>query len=387
MLKLHFAYVGKPVTCNVVKPFLPTLFEPALEVSIPTPITVHLDSCRQCSEELETIRKLNLNHEQLRQLCSLFAERPTGNNMSVAKKLQDALNNIAERPESEIVTIYQIDESAKTTVGSESDDIYAGFPIKVEVASHEDEVRTGSSTFVVDFGASLKHRISAMNLRPVFRAAVAAAAVILIGTALLLNTPSAKALTIDEIYNAIAKIRNVYVAKFAADEDEPALERWVSRTSGIYMTKTKKELVLWDVGNSVKKTTEMATGVSETIILADDIVIGMEEKLRGSLGLMPFYDISEVPEGAEWVRVSEGELESVAAGTEVYDLIWAEKLSDETDVSKKWRFFVGAATNVPQKTEVYVQLPGEEEYTLETAMTVRYLSDGEMEEAIKGGSL
>jgi hypothetical protein len=226
-----------------------------------------------------------------------------------------------------------------------------------------------------------------MNLRPVFRAAVAAAAVILIGTALLLNTPSAKALTIDEIYNAIAKIRNVYVAKFAADEDEPALERWVSRTSGIYMTKTKKELVLWDVGNSVKKTTEMATGVSETIILADDIVIGMEEKLRGSLGLMPFYDISEVPEGAEWVRVSEGELESVAAGTEVYDLIWAEKLSDETDVSKKWRFFVGAATNVPQKTEVYVQLPGEEEYTLETAMTVRYLSDGEMEEAIKGGSL
>ncbi|MHC4890471.1 MAG: hypothetical protein ACYTEO_13525, partial [Planctomycetota bacterium] len=29
MLKLHFAYIGKPVTCNIAKPFLPSLLDPA----------------------------------------------------------------------------------------------------------------------------------------------------------------------------------------------------------------------------------------------------------------------------------------------------------------------------------------------------------------------
>jgi hypothetical protein len=82
--------------------------------------------------------------------------------------------------------------------------------------------------------------------------------------------------------------------------------------------------------------------------------------------------------------VSEGGLESVAAGTEVYDLRWAAKLGDERVVSKKWRFFVDVETNVPQKIEVSARLPGGEGYTLEITMTVQYLSDGEMEDVIRG---
>jgi hypothetical protein len=68
-------------------------------------------------------------------------------------------------------------------------------------------------------------------------------------------------------------------------------------------------------------------------------------------------------------------------------LKWAAKLADERVVSKKWRFFVDAETNVPERIEAYAQIPGEEGYTLEMTMTARYLSDGEMEEAIKGSSL
>jgi hypothetical protein len=52
MLRLHFAYIGKRVTCRTVRPFLPSLLEPSLEVRIPTPITAHLDNCRQCAEDL-----------------------------------------------------------------------------------------------------------------------------------------------------------------------------------------------------------------------------------------------------------------------------------------------------------------------------------------------
>jgi hypothetical protein len=380
LLKLHFAYIGEIVGCETVKPFLPSLSDPALEIGIPTPITMHLDKCRWCSEDLERIRELKLDRKQLGQLCDLFAGGDMEDNVPEAGKLRSVVDNIVKRPESEIVTIYKIDESAEAEAG-EADGTYAGYPIRVEEANPEGPVS------VVDFGEALKRRISGVNLRPFVRVAAAAAAVILIGAALLLNTPTAKAITIGEVYNAIAKIRNVYIAKFGSGKEEPGQELWVSRTSKVYMTKAAGELVLWDIRNGVRKSRAEGSGSTETTRLIDDVIADMEGKIGGSLGLVPFYDVSEVPDGAEWVHVSEGEPESVAAGAEVYDLTWAAQPADERVVSKKWRFFVDDETNLPQEIEVYVQLPGEEGYTLETTMTVRYLSDGEMEAVIRGNSL
>ncbi len=381
LLKLHFAYIEERVSCETVKPFLPSLSEPDLEIRIPTPITMHLDRCRWCSEDLERIRELNLDREQLGQLCDLFAGGGMEDNVPEVKSMESVAHKIITRPESEIVTIYQIDESAKAEAGGEADGAYAGYPIRVEEANPEGPVS------VVDFGEALRRRISAVSLRPFVRVAAVAAAVILIGAALLLNTPAAKAITIGEVYNSIAKIRNVYVANFAPHKREPTQELWVSRTSKVYMTKAAGELVLWDIRNGVRKTKAAASRPTEITRLGDDVIADMEGEIGGTLGLVPFYDVSEVPEGAEWVHVSEGEPASVAAGTEVYDLKWAAKLADERVVSKKWRYFVDAETRVPQKIEVYVQLPGEEGYTLETVVTVQYLSDDEMEEAIKGSSL
>jgi hypothetical protein len=46
ILGLHFAYIGKSVTCSTVKPFLTSLAVPALEISIPTRIcTLLKNSC------------------------------------------------------------------------------------------------------------------------------------------------------------------------------------------------------------------------------------------------------------------------------------------------------------------------------------------------------
>ncbi|MHC4911657.1 MAG: hypothetical protein ACYTE5_01480, partial [Planctomycetota bacterium] len=35
LLKLHFAYIGEIMGCETVKPFLPSLSDPALEIGIP----------------------------------------------------------------------------------------------------------------------------------------------------------------------------------------------------------------------------------------------------------------------------------------------------------------------------------------------------------------
>lgn len=486
MLKLHFAYIGKPVTCKTVRPFLPGLLDPALEIRIPTPITAHLDNCPQCAEELETIRSLNLNRKQLCRFSQFLAEKPADDSvgcsqarvaiLSIAlmtfretnsavlkhlctcpncrkalyqyresvrtdllhkekaprefpceevsatdifdyclpygidpaanqyakfrksltshlsgcpvclgkiQELHNTLYGIAERLESEVVTIYRIDKSAKAQVASESDDLYAGFPIRVEIASRKDKVDVEQPESTINFTAALKRKVSAMNLKPLVKIGVAVAAVILIGLALLLNTPTAKAITINQIYKAIEKVKkNVYISSFVPDKTEPTQERWISRTLNIYMTKTGAQWVLWNIDNGLRKSRDSHIGVTETIPLTDDSVSSVEREMSGSLGLMPFYDISEIPEDAEWRQVDDENLE-VNRGIEVHDLEWAQKMYDGSAKFRKWRVFADAKTSLPQKAEWYARFADDAEFVLETVKVVEYLDESEIQAVIK----
>jgi hypothetical protein len=488
MLKLHFVYIGKPVTCEIVRPFLPGFLEPALEIRIPTPITTHLDNCRLCSEDLETMRTLNLNHNQLHRLSQLFAEElpedPTEHSgmveivKSVAvmdfaditaeelkhlckcptcrallyeerqkrcdslpeyvqspefqcesvsasdifdyvvpyginpaddryakfreslashlrrcpvctvkmQELHNTLYGIAERPESEVVTMYHIDDSAKTEILSESDDLYAGFPIRVEVKTREDRVKAKRLAPTVNFTTALKQKLATKSLKLVVKAGVAAAAVILVTVALLLNTPTATAITLGSIYNALEKVQNVYISSFAPDKTEPIQERWVSQTSNIYMTKTGKLLVLWDLTNKLRKIKQLGIDSVEITPMYDDLIPSIEKNITGSLGLMPFYEMSEVPEGAEWSRVTDEGVKTAGRGTGVYDLTWVEKTYGGSEVFKKWRFFVDLRTNLVQRIEIYRKRRAEGEYTLLSVKMVKYLRESEMNTVIKEAS-
>jgi len=486
MLKLHFAYIGKPITCNIVKPFLPCLLDPALKIRIPTPIIAHLHNCHQCSEDLDIIRRLNLNRKQLCRLSQLFAEErvkydfpcteaydailrfasmdfretnekvlkhlctcsycrkllytyreaackeclrtksgqefpcdkvsasdifdyvvPYGidpandqytkfhksftshaatcpNCLAKMQQLHKTIYSIVERPDSDIVTVYHIDESAKAESRSESDDIYAGFPIRVETVNREVEVNTGRSASTIASGAVLKQKVSAMNLKSLAKTAVAAAAVALIAVALFLSTQTARAVTISQIYKAIEKVKNVHISRLVPDRtEEPIQERWVSRTLNIYMIKSGERLVLIDIPNGVRKIKQLDTAIIDTEPLTNDDFADVEKKIRGSLGLTPFYDISEVPPDSKWSRITDDGLEGVSEGIEVYDLTWVEEKQIGFVVFRKWRFFVDLETNLPQKTEFYEKAPVDSEYTLTSIIVVEYLSSSEILAFIK----
>ena len=486
ILGLHFAYIGRPVTCNIVKPFLPCLSDPALEIRIPTPITAHLDNCRQCREDLETLRSLNLSRKQLRRLSQLFAEKPTEDVVNCLQaqvviqsivemdfrqtgaevlkhlcvcpdcrellyqhrqkvyeqllhsnmiqkrfscedvsttdifdyclpygidpaddqyaefreaftshasicptclgkmqELHKTVYAIVERPESETATICTIDKSAKAKAVGKSGDLYTGFPIKVEVAGRQEQAKAKASTEIIDFTTALRRRVSAVNLRPLLKPAVAIAAVILIASVLLLNTSTAGAITIEQVYKAIEKIKDVYIAKFAPDRLKPKQEKWVSRTLNIYMTKTGKQLVLWDLPNEVRKAKQLDTVVTETIPLTAVSVADVEKRMTGSLGLTPFYDISDVPQDAQWNRVTGEGLKIADKGVEVYDLTWVEEKYGAVMVFSKWRVFVDPKTNLPYRTEFYRKLPNSSEYILESTNVVEYLDDSEMQAVLE----
>jgi len=490
MLKLHFAYIGKPVTCNIVKPFLPTLLDQASAMSIPTPIVTHLCNCPKCSEDLDMIRCLNLNRKQLCRLSQLFAEKSAESNIACSKAqnaipsvasmvfsetnsevlkhlckcpvcrgllykerqricdslpeytkspefpcesvsttdifdyvvpygldpasdqyakfrksftshvvtcpnclakmqtLHDTVYYIVERPESEVATIYNIEESTGVGVTSESNDIYAGFPISVEVVNREDEVNAGQPASTIGFRGALKQKVSAMNLKPLVKAAIVTAAVISIAAALFFNMPAAKAVTIDQIYKALEKVKNVYISSFVPDKEEPIQEQWVSRTFKIQQIKTKKESVLWDLPNRVRRTKYLDTDLIGTKPLSDGKIAEIEKRISGYWGLMPFSNMSDRPDDAKWSRVTGDDLKGagVTEGIRVYDLMWLEKAYDGSVTFRKWRFFVEPETNLLQKTEYYEKLPADSEYTLYLVMVVEYLSDSEMQVVIEEAS-
>jgi hypothetical protein len=485
MLKLHFAYVGKTVTCQTARPFLPTLLDHALEIGIPTPITAHLDNCKECSEDLETIRMLNLSRKQLRQLSQLFTDKSAGSSISCAdaqnaipsvvsmmfseidsevlkhicacpdcrellyqrremvlrglqktslvkdkfpcekvsardffdyavpyeidpvndqyakfresltshlrtcptclvkmQELHKTIYGICERPESEVVTVYHVDESAKAQAREPSNIPYAGFPVRVDISRRE-EVKDDSLLPAVNFDAALRRKAWVTNLKPLFKSALAAAAVISIVALLLLNAPVAKAVTLSQIYKAVEGIKNVYVAKFAPDKTKPIQEIWASQTLRIYVTKTGEELTLWDIRNGVVKMKRPDAREVETTQLSVENIADIESKVNGHLGLVPFTQMSEIPADAQWSRVIDNSLEAASGETEIYDLVWPEASCGNSVVFKKWRFFVNPQTNLPRRTEFSEKLSTDNDYVLESMNIIEYLGDTDAQLVLK----
>jgi hypothetical protein len=311
--------------------------------------------------------------------------RTCPNCLAKMQELHKTVYGIVERPESEVITVYHIDESAKAKAVSETEELYAGFPIRVDVKQREEEAKAEQLVPAIDFAATLKQKVSVKKLKPLFKTAVAAAAVILIALVLFRNIPTARAVTLERIYEAIEKVKNVHIASFVPGKTRPTQERWVSRTANTYLLKTEKESVLWDIGKGVRKSKQVDTAVTETVPLTAVSIADAEEKITGSLGLMPFYDISDVPKDAEWSRVDDKSVDTTE-GTEVYDLKWIRKALDGSQVFKKWRVFADSETNLPQRIEWYKKSAADSEYTLSSAMEVEYLSDSEMQEVIKEAS-
>ena len=75
-LARHFSLLGAKVSCRDVRSFLPTLLDRRLKIRIPTPVTVHIDSCCQCHKDLSSLSKLNLEPEQLMRLSNFYS-RPS----------------------------------------------------------------------------------------------------------------------------------------------------------------------------------------------------------------------------------------------------------------------------------------------------------------------
>lgn len=483
LLKLHFTYIGDPVQCNIVKPFLSSLADPVLRIRIPTPITRHIEKCQACSDALTSVRELHLTHTQLCRLGRLMADDPAESTVSCAQaqeaipavasmafqqidpeilkhvclcpncrrqlylrreanrqkllrssktpqdkssceticasdiydctfpygldpagdrfvesrkaiiahvqncptclakmqELHQTVSGIAERPDSGVVTVFHLDEPAQAQPIGGSVEITAAAPARIEENNvHEQGTRT------IDFATMLKRIVSMPSTKRLLKSGLAAA-VILIGLALMLNAPAAKAVTVESIYNAIEKVRSVYIANFTDSQKEPISERWVSDGLRIHLAKKGSLWVLSDIGSSVRRSKDSRTGLSEAVRLNEDDLAGVKEAMSRTLDFMPFQKRTDIPADARWDRVTDVAVQSEVPGTEVYDLTWTDSTSTSV-IHYKWRAFVDPRTNLPLRSELYEKRSVESEYRLSAVRQIRYVTDAEIEAVIAGVS-
>jgi hypothetical protein len=479
-LRLHFAFTGAQVTCNTVKPFLPSLAIPALEVGVPTPITVHLDQCQQCANDLEVIRELNLTHKQLCRLSQIFADKSDEGTVSCSKaqahilpvvamtfrktsaealkhvcicpdcreqvyqyretarieltpneagqkefsceavsatdifdycfpygldpandqyakfresltshlcgcpmclskmqQLHETVYDIAERPDSEVVTCFTLEEHTGQDI--EPTDLYTDWPINVQVLD-KSKIEPKTSSATVLFPRLLKQRVLALNLRRYIKPV--AAAVILVAL-LLVNAPVAKAVDLGQIYKALENVKNVCLTTFIPEQSKPTRKRWISETLSITMVKTEREWMLWDIKGKSKKSKDLSTGSVTVTELGKSTLAKAEKTMDVPWGLLPFDDVSKVPPDAKWHQVTNETIETTIADTKVYDLVWAEKGLDGTAIiHKKWRGYINVQTKLPRRIEWWKKQAEEKEYRLVTIIKATYPTAIEIQAAI-----
>jgi len=216
----------------------------------------------------------------------------------------------------------------------------------------------------------------------------AIAAVILIAFALFFRAPAAKAVTLRQIYEALEKVRNVCTSSFTTDKEEPSQQIWTSQALKMILFKTRKEgqieFALWDIPGKVLKIKYLPSGSVQTVSASTEDLAKVEKRMSSAFGLVPFSNLSNIPEGAVWSRVQEPNALAIVPGTEVYDLIWPQKsITSEMVIFRKWRVFIDTHTNLPKRTEFYSKLETQGDYQFETYNVVTYPSESEIQALIR----
>lgn len=476
LLRLHFEYIGEPVKCDTVKPFLASMADPVLQIRIPTPITTHVNKCQACRDDLQKLLDMHLPHKYLCRLGQLIADKPVEDEFNCSQaqaaipavvsltfhetdaetlkhlctcsncrkqlylhresirkelllnstsqngfqcdaitaadiydyclpygidpaddeyaefreslashlsscpkclaKIQQlhlTISNIAERAESGVVTIYNIDESES----------HVGLPIGSEIADAEDYL-TIEQPKTINLTARLKEKATALNTKPLLKISIAAAVVIVIGLALQFNTPAAKAVSFDQICRAIENAKNVYIATFKQGKTEPDQERWISRSLNIYMTKTKEQeqWVLLNIASKVQRVKYSNVVPAEMSPLPIEKANEIKNMMAGVLGLVPFRDLALYHDDVKWKRIENDNLDNITEAIEIYELIWSRTSAGST-ILNRWLLFVDSGTHFPKRTEFYTKRVTDNDYILKTVKIIESLSDEKIETVIE----
>lgn len=286
------------------------------------------------------------------------------------QQLHKTVYDIADRPESGVATVFHIDTTAKV----ETESLYDGFPVRVETANLDSREQTRSEKLET----AVKPKSASKNIRPLLKVAIPVAAVIMLAVGLFSSVHTAKGLAIEQIYKAIDTVKNIHISNFNPDTQKLAYEEWISRSGGLDIYKKNNKCTLSDISASIRKTKDLSTGLIEQTSLSGDALTSITDRIANASVIMPFRTPSEIPADAKWSEITDSEPTDKVGHTKVYELSWPESTINGPKVQRTWRIFIDTSTNLPQKTQLFIQSPSEPQPVMETVFIIEYPMDQEI---------
>lgn len=174
---------------------------------------------------------------------------------------------------------------------------------------------------------------------------------------------------------------NVCITSILADAAESRQKEWVSRSLNLSMFETSKAYALWDMSNRTICVRTLEDGNVKVREMSDEVFARGQRQMTHALGLVPFDEIDDLPEGATWEKTTDPNAATQVCGTQAYDLVWTTPIPTlpPTRQTERWRFFIDPQTHLPTRVEMYSQAPTELRPTLYKTLVVSYPTDQEVQ--------
>jgi len=288
------------------------------------------------------------------------------------QSLHRTLYDIAERADSDTVTVYDTKDQGKQARAN-ADDRYARYGIDVRVIGHAGEPVPGRFRPAADTRTARKRRILRPAIKPFVKAA-ALAALIPLALVLLVHTRSASGTGPDEIANAFAKAANVHVQLFHPDRTEPIRELWVSRQANVLMMTEGVGHVLYDVNAKERRLATPLGEIAEPAVLDERERRNVRNTMEGCLGL----SLAGIPVDRQWQHVAHDD----ARGIDVCELTWRTHVGSGSTYLVKWEVAIDSTTKLPAQTRLFRKYSAESEWECQSRREFTYPTEAEIRSAI-----
>ena len=303
------------------------------------------------------------------------------------QKLHETVSNIDEREESGITTCFNLKDEPGIDTTSDPEGASSNRPIEGNVIDGQSEENwPAAESANAEIAAQVQKKRdtgspASLNLRHLIKP-LAAAAVILLVALLVLNGRKLKATDLSQVYENLAKVKNVYLKRISPPQNKVIQETWISRDLEIKMLKTKDQYVIWDIKERKRKAKYLESSAVEITNVDKKTIEKVVSTLVGPLEMLPFSKLSTFPESASWRRLPKDSLSQIAENMDIYEIIWTDTSMNGSLVYHRWHGFVESEKKLPVRTELYVKDRFNQEYELTNVIEIQYPKTYEIENLI-----
>ncbi len=344
-LKLHYQLLDQWVSCDKIKPLLPSLLAVNFSGRNATPVTAHLEKCDQCQKNLDELAALELTFPQLMKASRYLASEEDLSDFD--HSAQDTLKTLKFQHPADLQTRMSL-KSASANVAEE---------------------QWLSDAYTIE----VKHQAQSVTSRPMgrrqaiqaFTAAGIAAAVLL---AVILTIPPAtvEALDITQVYQRLEQVKNAHIQVFS-ESGEEINTIWISESLKARLFRQPEQTVFWN-----EQTGDIFCKQADTVELVSH---GDVPQLVKPWGLLPFKHISELPANRQWAYIADTEIDGKTV--QIYEMTWQQK-----SIRKTWRGYLDIHTHLPYRIE-WTETVSDNFPSQQWVMKVSYPSDEECQQVFR----